>query len=192
MGFIVLQILDFPKTFNDPWVVDIAKFILVVFTLLIFARFSVSTKKKLIISTLYFILILASYSLQLWKLSANFYLNNIREDYTEVAEILKEKGSFGRIFYVPEADSLKIIANEGSSFSNIELTTIKNFMRENWYVEIWKERFGTALIHDRFLDNRRGFILCDNQECRDTMDSNEQSNESYQQFNDNWYYFYSM
>ena len=191
LSFIFLQAIDFPKIFSDPWVIDIAKFLLFILTVFIIFRLSVSTKKKIVFTVLYFILVSATYQLQLWKLSANSYLDNVREDYSEVVEILNEKGSFGRIFYNPEADSLRIISSNKSSFSKSELSTIKKFMKENWYIEIWEERFGAALIYDRFLDNRRGFILCDHQECRDAMNSNSQSNETYYQFNSNWYYFSS-
>jgi hypothetical protein len=191
LGEIILQILDFPKPFNFPWIIGIGKFLLFISVPLYVFRLDNKLKTKLTLSLIYLILIVSTYSIPFWKIKANFYLSNIQTDYSEVVDILKEKGSFGRIFYNLEADSLKIISSNENNFSKSELSTIKIFMKENWYIEIWKERFGVALIHDRFLDNRRGFILCENQECRDTMDSNEQSNESYQQFNDNWYYFSS-
>jgi len=62
-------------------------------------------------------------------------------------------------------------------------------MSDNYYIEIFDERNGIALIYRRFLDNRNGFILCDNQECRARMDSVNLNNENYYQFNDNWYHF---
>lgn len=191
LGFIILQILDFPKPFNFPWIIGIGKFLFFISVPLYVFRLDNKLKTKLTLSLIYLILIVSTYSIPFWKIKANFYLSNIQTDYSEVVDILKQKGSFSRIFYNLEADSLKIISSNENNFSKSELSTIKIFMKENWYIEIWKERFGVALIHDRFLDNRRGFILCENQECRDTMDSNEQSNESYQQFNDNWYYFSS-
>ncbi len=191
MGFIILQILDFPQPFNFPWIISIGKILLFISVPLYVIRLDNKLKTKLTLSLVYLILIASTYSIPFWKIKANFYLSSIQNDYSEVEDILKEKGSFGRIFYNLEADSLGIISSNENNFSKSELNTIKSFMKENWYIEIWKERFGVALIHDRFLDNRRGFILCENQKCRDAMDSNEQSNESYQQFNDNWYYFSS-
>ena len=191
MGFIILQIMDFPQPFDFPWIIGIGKFLIFISVLIYVFRLDRELKSKLTLSLVYLTLLVSTYSIPFWKIKASFYLSNIQNDYSEVVDILKEKGSFGRIFYNLEADSLRIISSNENNFSKSELSTIKSFMKENWYIEIWKERFGVALIHDRFLDNRRGFILCENQECRDTMDSNEQSNESYQQFNDNWYYFSS-
>ena len=192
LSFIILQVLDFQKVFNYPWFFGVAKFLVFISTFFVITRLSVHSKKKYLLAVLYFILVILTYELHLWKFTASYYLEDVRQDYAEVVEILNEKDSFGRVFYRPEADSLSIIpSNSKHSYSNSELNTIKNFMKENWYVEIWKERFGIALIHNRFIDNRRGFILCDNQQCREAMNSNEQSNESYTQFNDKWYYFTS-
>ncbi len=162
-GFIFLQILDFPQPFDFPWIFGLGKFLIFVSIPIYISRFDKKRKHKIAISLLYLILIISTYSIPFWKLKANIYLSGIQNDYSQIVEILEKKEHFTIITYKKQGD--------------------------NYYIEIFDERNGIALIYRRFLDNRSGFILCDNQECRARMDSVNLNNEDYYRFNDSWYHF---
>jgi hypothetical protein len=190
LGFIFLQILDFPQPFDFPWIFGIGKFLIFVSIPIYISRFDKKRKHKIAISLSYLILIISTYSIPFWKLKANIYLSSIQNDYSQIVEILEKKGHFTIITYKKQGDSLQTNPRDfKSNFSTKELNSIKNFMKDNYYSEIFDERNGIALIYRRFLDNRNGFILCDNQECRARMDSVNLNNEDYYRFNDSWYHF---
>lgn len=190
IGFIFLQILDFPQPFDFPWIFGIGKFLIFVSIPIYISRFDKKRKHKIAISLLYLILIVSTYSIPFWKLKADIYLSSIQNDYSKIVEILDKKGHFTNVVYEMQGDSLRTNPRDFKpNLTTKELNSINNFMKENYYIEIFDEKNGIALIYRRFLDNRSGFILCDNQECRAKMDSTKLSNENYYQFNDSWYHF---
>lgn len=190
MGFIILQALDFPKPYNFPWLFGMGKFIIFISIPVYIFRIEEKRKSKVSLSILYLILILCSYFIPFWKIKANFYLSSIQKNYSNVVNILDDKGSFGFISLDQQGDSLRTNPIDFKNrFSTEELKSIHTFMNENFYVEIFEEKNGIALIYRRFLDNRSGFILCQKQECRTKMDSTNFGNENYYQFNKDWYHF---
>jgi len=186
----MLQVLDCPQPFDFPWLIGILKFLVFISVPLFVFRLDKKLKSKLILSLVYLLLIISTYFIPFWKIKASFYLSDIQDDYSEIVNILEQKGDFWFLIYDKQGDSLRVNPNDfKSNLKEDELNKIKTFMDENYYVEIHEERNGIALIYRRFLDNRSGFILCGNQECRAKMDSTNLNNETYYQFNEDWYHF---
>jgi len=192
-GFVVLQILDFP-TFDFPLLIDIAKFAIFISVIFVAFRYDVKWTKKLVVLLLYILLIGSTYLNPFWKFKTNIWLSNIEQEYSEVVDLIDDPDSFSFIIYDKSGDSLKI--NPPSfqeQYSHKKLDSLKSFLKKNYYLELWGDEYGVVMVYSRFLDNRAGFIHCQEKHCREAMNATKNNNNHnhYYRFNDDWYRYYA-
>jgi hypothetical protein len=191
LGFVVLQILDFP-TFDYPLLIDIAKFIIFISVIFFAFRYDAKWRKKLLVVFVYLLLIAGTYLGPIWKFKTNIWLSNIEKEYSQVVDIIDDHDSFSFIIYDKSGDSLKINPTSfRDQYTNKELDSFKSFLKRNYYLELWGDEKGVVMVYSRFLDNRAGFILCQEKQCREAMNAANQNNKDYYPFNENWYRYYA-
>ena len=207
--YLILQLFDFGRPFNHPFLFALAKFILFV-TGIIYALIKKNSWRTRVSISLVFVgLIFGSYYLNAWKLTARLYLNSVEDDYLEAFTMLEKNNHISILWYHESGDSLSYefsppgppdsVIQQGKSailnyydnqtflFSPEDSLKLLNFMKKHSYIELWRDPYGLAFIYNRFIDNRFGVLFCPNDEKCDELDSSQIENKTYIKVKKNWY-----